>query len=184
VSAFAYDSGNLYLLDVPNNSLWIYVSENGIFKDSPTSLTTTTPLSLTDAIDLAVNGPDLYLLHDDGHLAVCTISYVTTAPTQCSDPAVFSDSRPGREPNPMIFSGTTFSQVEYIPPPDPSIYLFDEKTNGVYHFSLKLNLHRVIKPQMTGSNRLPKSTATAFTVSPNRTIFVAFGDQIFVTIAP
>jgi len=184
VSAFAYDSGNLYLLDISNSSLWIYVSEDGIFKDSPTSLTTTTAISLVNAIDLTVNGPDLYLLHDDGHLAVCTISYVTTAPTQCSDPSTFSDTRPGREPNPMIFSGTAFSQVEYIPPPDPSIYLFDEETNGIYHFSLKLNLHRVIKPQMTGSNRLPKSTATAFTVSPNRTIFVAFGDQVFVTIAP
>lgn len=184
ISAFAYDSGNLYLLDIPNNSLWIYTSENGIFKDGPVSLTTTTALDLANAVDLAVNGPDLYLLENDGHLAVCTISYVNTAPTQCSDPATFSDTRPGREPNPIIFTGTVFGQIEYIPPPDPSIFLFDDKTNGVYHFSLKLNLHRVIKPQMTGTNRLPKSTATAFTISPNRTIFVAFDDQVYVAIAP
>jgi hypothetical protein len=184
ISAFAYDSGNLYLLDIPNNSLWIYISENGVFKDSPLSVTATAPVNLNTAIDLAANGPDLYLLHDDGHISVCTISYVTTAPTQCSDPATFSDSRPGREPNPMILSGTSFSQLEYVPPPDPSIFLFDKETNGVYHFSLKMNLHRVIKPLMTGSNRLPKSAATAFTVSPNRTVFIAFEDQIYVAIAP
>jgi hypothetical protein len=184
VSAFAYDSGNLYLLDIPNNSLWIYVSEDGIFKDSPSSLTTSNAFSLANAIDLAVNGPDLYLLYDDGHLTVCTISYVSTAPTQCNDPATFYDTRPGREPNPMIFARTDFTQLEYVPPPDPSIYIFDMENIAVNHFSLKLNLHRVIKPQMTGSNRLPRGNATAFTVSPNRTIFVAFGNQVFVTIAP
>jgi hypothetical protein len=184
ISAFSFDSGNLYLLDKPNNSLWIYISQNGIFKDSPLSLTATAPVSLTSAVDLTANGPDLYILHDDGHLSVCTISYVTTAPTQCSDPAAYADSRPGREPNPMVITGTTFSQVEYVQPPDPSVFLFDEGTNGVYHFSLKLNLHRVIKPLLTGNNRLPKKTPTAFTISPNRTIFIAFGDQVYVAIAP
>jgi hypothetical protein len=74
--------------------------------------------------------------------------------------------------------------VEYVPPPDPSIFLFDADTSGVYHFSLKLNLHRVIKPLMTGTNRLPRKTPTAFTVSPNRTIFIAFDDEVYVTTAP
>lgn len=184
ISAFSYDSGNLYLLDKPNNSLWIYVSQDGIFKDSPLSLTATAPVSLVSAVDLTANGPDLYILHDDGHIGVCTISYVTTAPTQCSDPAPYADSRPGREPNPMVIDATSLSQIEYVQPPDPSIYMFDKATNGVYHFSLKLNLSRVIKPLMTGNNRLPKKTATAFTISPNRTIFIAFGDQVFVAIAP
>jgi len=184
ISAFTYDSGNLYLLDIPNNTLWIYISENGVFKDSPLSLTATAPINLTSAVDLTVNGPDLYILHDDGHLTVCTISYVTTAPTQCSDPAPYADSRPGREPNPMVINGTNFSQVEYVQPPDPSIYMFDQGTNGVYHLSLKLNINRVIKPLMTGSNRLPKKTPTAFTISPNRTIFIAFGNQVFVATAP
>jgi hypothetical protein len=184
ISAFSYDSGNLYLLDIPNNSLWIYISEEGIFKDSPTSLTATAPINLADAVDLTANGPDLYILHQDGHLSVCTISYVTTAPTQCSDPATYADSRPGREPNPMIIAGTALSQVEFVPPPDPSIYMFDKDTNGVYHFSLKMNLHRIIKPLLTGSNRLPKKLATAFTVSPNRTIFIAFDNQVYVAIAP
>jgi hypothetical protein len=184
ISVFSYDSGNLYLLDIPNNSLWIYVSTEGIFKDSPTSLTATAPLSLADAVDLTANGPDLYILHDDGYLSVCTISYVTTAPTQCNDPSPYADSRPGREPNPLIITGTSLSQVEYVPPPDPSIYLFDKNTNGVYHFSLKMNLHRVIKPLLTGTNRLPKKLPTAFTVSPNRTIFIAFDDQVYVAIAP
>ncbi|MBN2678073.1 MAG: hypothetical protein JXR32_08410 [Anaerolineaceae bacterium] len=184
ISSFAHDSGNLYLLDKPNNSLWIYISDNGVFKDSPFSLTSTAPVNLITVIDLAVNGPDLYLLHSDGHITVCTISYVTTAPTQCNDPATFSDSRPGREPHPMVLAETTINQLEYVPPPDPSIFLFDQQTNGVYHLSLKMNLHRVIKPLMIGANRLPKSVATAFTVSPNRTIFIAFEDQVFVAIAP
>jgi hypothetical protein len=184
ISAFSYDSGNLYLLDIPNNSLWIYVSQDGVFKDSPQSLTATAPINLNSAVDITANGPDLYILHDDGHLTVCTISYVTTAPTQCSDPASFADSRPGREPNPLVIAGTSLSQVEYVPPPDPSIFLFDADTSGVYHFSLKLNLHRVIKPLITGTNRLPKKTPTAFTVSPNRTIFIAFDDEVYVTTAP
>lgn len=184
VSAFSFDSGNLYLLDIPNNSLWIYVSENGIFKNGPSSLTATAPVSLADAVDLTANGPDLYILHDDGHLSVCTISYVTTAPTQCSDPAIYTDSRPGHEINPITIAGANFSALEYVTPPDPSIFMFDKGTSGIYHFSLKLNLHRVIKPLMTGTNRLPKKSPTAFTVSPNRTIFIAFDNQVYVAIAP
>ena len=75
---------------------------------------------------------------------------------------------------------TQFNQIQFTQPPDPSIYLLDPETQAIYHFSLRLTLQR----QFRALEELPESPATAFSVSPNRSVFMAINDQVFVATLP
>jgi hypothetical protein len=177
--AFDLGSSGLYLLDPQTNAVWIFPSGDGAYTDRPRFFFDEQVPNLTRAVGMAVNAADLYVLHDDSHLTTCVYSTLQEAPTRCEDPAVFSDSRPGRQPGPQI-ANTSFSQILYIPPPDPSIYLLDPQSRAIYHFSVRLNLQR----QLQALQALPEGAATAFTIGPDRTVFLALGNQVFYAILP
>lgn len=175
--AFAFDTGDLYVLDPQTNGVWIYRNEN-LTKQPHLFFGEQVP-PMKDTIDLAVNQDDLYLLHADGHLTTCTYSSLQESPTRCEDPATFTDLRKGRQNGPLILDAQ-FSQILFSPPPDPSIYLFDPVHQSIYHFSVKLAL----QVQYRARQSLPSSNGTAFTVGPNRSIFLAVGNQVYYASLP
>jgi uncharacterized membrane protein len=178
--SIAIDSGSLYVLDPVTNAVWLYRGANYNFGDRPSLFFTDEIPPLADVIDLAANRQDLYLLHEDGHLTTCTGSDLDVAPTRCTDPAPFSDSRPGREPEVAVIPETQFSQILFTAPPDPSVYLLDPVSQAIYHFSLRLTFQR----QFQSQEPLSENPAVAFTVSPNRTVFLAIGNEVYYATIP
>ncbi|MGE5071945.1 MAG: hypothetical protein ACM3MF_00840, partial [Anaerolineae bacterium] len=87
VKAMALDAGNLYVLDAQSHAVWVYAGKDGTFVDRPYFFFGGQIPELGDAIDIAVNGDDLYILHSDGHLSTCSYSRIETVPTRCTDPA-------------------------------------------------------------------------------------------------
>ena len=97
---------------------------------------------------------------------------------------MLSDPRLNHESPVAVLPGTQSSQVLFTPPPDPSIYLLDPATGSIYHFSLRLNLQSQMRGGANQTFPLPKGPATAFTISPNRTAFLALGNQVFYSLIP
>lgn len=174
VRAFDWNNNTLYLLDPGSNAVWFYESRDiavppRLFfgEDIPYML---------DVIDLVVSNRDLYLLHADGHQTFCVYQVETT---RCQDPLEYGDLRPGRTGGPVI-PDAIFTQMQFAPPPDPSLFLLEPKSQAVYHFSLRLVLQRQYQPKQP----LGEGPLTAFTVSPARSLFLAQGHQVFVTQLP
>jgi hypothetical protein len=120
------------------------------------------------------------MLHVDGHLTTCVFSALSEAPTRCDEPASYIDHRPGRSSGPLI-QGAYFTEIKYVQPPDPSIYMLEPRSRAIYHFSVRLNLQR----QYRSTETLPKGPATAFTISQgNRTVFMAISNQVFYANLP
>jgi hypothetical protein len=176
-NGFTYDAGDLYVLDPPANAVWIY-RDIEVSQEPRLFFGSQIPF-MPDVIDLAVNRNDLYLLHSDGHITTCTYSSLQESPTRCQDPTPYSDSRVGRQNGPIIHDAP-FNQIMYTSPPDPSIYMLDPVNQAIYHFSLRLTFQRQIRT-MTD---LGQGEATAFTISPNRTIFLAIGNQVYYSDMP
>ena len=132
---------------------------------------------MTDVIDFAVDGDDLYLLYSDGHLTTCTFGFAGQ-PTKCTDPATFTDVRSGRESGTQI-EGTDFKQIRFSPSPDTSLFLLDEAGSGVYHYSLRLTYQRQYRPL----NPID-GVVTSFTTSPGRSIFLSFGNEVYGSLLP
>lgn len=184
VTAIAANGNSLYVLDPTTNAVWIYHGQDGGYSDRPRLFFDKEIPALTNARDLAINGLDLYIVHGDGHLSNCTMSLsATIEPTHCKDPALFTDPRQGREPNPTSFPEARFSQVQFISLPEQALYLLDSGSDSIYQFSRALALFRIIRPT-TGGPAPTHQAATAFTVNPDRTIFLAFGSQVIYAYIP
>ena len=176
--ALVYDTGDLYILDAPANAVWIYRGMD--FSTQPRLFFDEQIPPMGDVIDIAVNLNDLYLLHLDGHLTVCNFSALSEAPTRCEEPASYTDTRPGLSSGPLI-QNAYFTEIKYVQPPDPSIYMLEPRSRAIYHFSVRLNLQR----QFRADETLPEGPATAFTISQgNRTVFMAISNRVFYANLP
>ncbi len=178
-NAFTLDTGDLFVLDPPTNAVWIFramsidVQPQSFFSEE-------IPANMQNAVDLAVNRDDLYLLHTDSTLTFCTFSGFEVAPTRCTDNTVYNDPRPGYTSGPFV-DDALFSQILYTPPPESSLYLLDAKHQAIYRFSMQLTLHSQYRPveELSGG-----AEVTAFTVTPNRRLIIAIGNQIFYANLP
>lgn len=174
----------LYVLDLLGNAIWQYKGADLAFQSPPRLFSETFNLSLADAIDFAMYEDYLYFLKKDGKLIQCTISRVPELPTRCVDPAKFSDNRPGREARPELMPGTHFTDLLSINAPDPSLYMLDETQTSIYRFSVVLNFQDQMRPSAATDTPLPKRASTAFTITQRRTVFMAYGSQIFMAQMP
>jgi hypothetical protein len=177
-TAFTLDAGDLYALDPKTNGVWIYRAM-AIDRQPHLFFGDQVPF-MQDVVGFTVNNDDLFLLHKDGHLTTCVYSQLQVAATRCTDPATYVDRRQGRQNGPLILDAQ-FSQILYTQPPDPSIYMLDPFHQAIYHFSVKLSLQE----QFRSKNPLHSNTnATAFTVTQNRMVFLAVGNQIYYASLP
>lgn len=177
--AIAIDNENLHVLDPLTNAVWLYFGDEFAFVDDPRFFFGAEVPGMQNAIDMALQGENLYLLDLDGEIAVCQFSEDIENPTTCQDPTDYTDSRPGREDAAQI-EDANFLQLQTTDPPEPSVFLLDPIVPAVYQFSLKLSLVR----QYRSASSLPEGVVSAFAVSPNRAIFLAFDNQIYIGFLP
>ena len=180
LKSIAFDSGKLLVLDSGANAIWIYRGFNSNFDQVPVSYFDALPVQLQDAIDLAANKDELFLLHADGHSSHCLASQISGLVT-CDDPYPYQDATNGKAG--VDFASLKFNQMAYSPPPDPSIYFLDPDGAELYQFSLRLNLNQVLRSGLNDGS-LPTDRATAFAVAANRQVFLAFGNAVYYAILP
>jgi hypothetical protein len=182
VTAFALDggSGNLYVLDAQQRSVWIFVGKDGAFVDSPTFyFENEIPAGIDSAIDLAVSGDDLFLLRGDGNLASCKFSRLSEVPTRCQDPAPRLDQNPAHV-GVDVFGLSHFTHMAVTNPPNSVILLLDSDNQSVFRFSPRsFELQNQITGYAGQANPFPRRPVSAMAVSPNYVLFFAIGDQIY-----
>ena len=176
-NAMTLDGSDLFVLDPKVNAVWIY--RNLVVREQPRLFFGDFVPPMLDVIDLAVYNDDLFLLHADGHTTKCTYSGLAESPTRCDDPYPYSDNRPGRVHGPLI-EDTVFNQIYFLSFPGRSIYLLDPQNQALYYFSVLLNLQWQYRPVEVVS----EGKATAFAINPNRTAFLAIGNEVFYAAMP
>jgi hypothetical protein len=176
--AFTAHLGSVYVLDPQTKQVWVY--RGGNFASPPDLFFDQNIPPLETVVDLTAGQEDLFLLHADGHITLCTIAGFGVSATQCNDPFPYQDSRPGRQGQ-ALTPPTPFNELQAAPAPDPSIYLLEPGTPAIYHFSLRLAYQRQLIPQanLTTSGTLDNRAATAFALSPDRRVmFLAFDNEV------
>jgi hypothetical protein len=117
-------------------------------------------------------------------MVTCIASSFEVTSSRCQDPAPYGDLRPGRESDVLAFEEAVFTQMQSTQPPDPSLFILDVNANAIYHFSLRLNLLRQLRLSSREDDTLPDGAPTAFTVTPDRILLVAYDNQVFFTQLP
>ena len=159
--------------------------KDGTFVDRPYFFFGSQIPALDDAIDLAVNGDDLYILHSDGHLSTCSYSRIETVPTRCVDPAPLVNPLPAYR-DVDLFSEAHFTQMMFTAAPDSSLLLLDSDSQGVFRFAPRsLELEGQLRPLAGRDNPLPQGAVGAMTLSPNHVLYFSLQDRIyFATDSP
>ncbi|HEX6269574.1 MAG TPA: hypothetical protein VFZ43_05015 [Anaerolineales bacterium] len=179
ITAFALDRGDLYVLDAVSRAVWVFVGKDSTFTDTPYFYFGNQIPDIENAIDLAVSGDDLYMLHADGHLTTCTFSRLAEAPTRCVDPAVYRDSFPAHQ-DLDIFAQAHFTQMALTSPPNPVILLLDSENQSVFRFTPRsLELQNQVAGYAGEGNPFESGPVGAMAVSPNYVLYLAIGDQIY-----
>ncbi len=182
VTRIASDGNTLYVLDPSVEAVRVYWSTNGQFLDEPKLLFGGAGVSekpaLSQVVDLAVNGAEIYLLREDGKLAHCVTTGLPDKPVSCENPVEFVDSRLGKENQPVVMPDSRFVSVLYSAPPDPAVNILDADHADIFRFSLRFRLDQRMRSDF-GGYEVKSPVATAFTIGVDRIAFVAFGHQVF-----
>jgi hypothetical protein len=172
---------NLYILDPPGNAIWTYTRQEDDFSGPPILFfSENPPEGMPGAIDVLATAEDLYLLHEDGHITLCSISRMAEVPMRCYDPTTLQDDRPGHQSGPFI-TDAIFTQMSFSAPPDPSLYLLVPNTHAIYQFSPRpdsLTLRGQFRATVEQSKRFT-SPATAMAISLNRYLFISIENQVY-----
>jgi hypothetical protein len=137
------------------------------------------PNTIDTAIDLAVSGDDLYLLHADGHLSTCTFSRIAETPTRCIDPFNFQDPFPAhRDIN--VFAQAHFTQMFLTTPPNSVLLVLDSENQTVFRFTPRsLELQNQVTGFSGKANPFRAGAVDAMTVSPNYVLYFSIDDQVY-----
>ena len=178
ITAFTLSNGNLYVLDAPSRAVWVYNGKDGTFTDQPYFFFgKQTPTQ--DVIDFIISSDDLYMLHGDGHLSVCTYTTIESSTSPCKDPLPLVNPFPAYQ-DMDLFSTAHFTQLLFAAQPDQSILLLDTDSQGVMRFAPRsLELQNQFRPAADTSNPISSGPASAVTVSPNHVLYLAVDGQVY-----
>ncbi len=178
VTAVALDGGKLYVLDAPARAVWIYQETDGVFKDAPLFFFGNQIPEIQDAIDIAVNGDELYLLHADGRLTYCRYSRLEGVPTRCDSPVTLLNRFPaygGRD----VFAQAHFTQMMLAGLPDSTVVLLDAEGRSLYRISSRgFELQGILGAAV---GNLPTGSLSAMASGPNHVLYLVLGSQVYVS---
>lgn len=188
VAGIAQSGKVLLVLDKGRNMIWRYGDPRQEDDDPPSeSLVNWTqnprpyfqqnPPALSSVVDFVVQEDLLYLLDASGQTVFCSYSSIDYSPTSCQSPAEYEDPRPGRQNKVTLFEGTLFTRLAIDPLNRQSLYILDQNKPAVYRLSLRLYLDKVFEP--TTSSNLPEGQPSAFVVTNNQYLLLAYGNRLF-----
>lgn len=182
ITSFVLENNNLYVLDATSRSVWVFIGKDSTFVDTPYFYFSSQIPNIDNAIDLAVSGDDLYLLHADGHLSTCTFSRIAETPTRCIDPVTFIDAFPAHQ-GLNLFAQAHFTQMSLTNPPNPIVLLLDSENQSVFRFTPRsLELQNQVSGFAGKGNPFQRGSVGAMAVSPNYVLYLAIGNQIYFAI--
>ena len=182
VKRIAFAGDYLYVLNP--DAVNIYHSTNSQFLEPPNRFFAAEGADkpdLSQVVDLAVKGTELYLLRRDGLMVSCVATGLPGNPVVCEDPVTYVDGRSGKEEQIVVMPESHFIAILHTSPPDPSVTILDATEADIYRFSLRFRLHQRLRPEL-GDYEIESPQATGFTIGIDRIAFIAFGHQVFYAI--
>jgi len=163
---------NIYILDPEKRAIWIQFQSQNYHEGSEYFGDIDSP-PMEDAVDLATNGSELYLLHADGYITRC-VKDSPQADPQCTTPFEYSDPREGHPSGPFI-AGAQFNSIKLKGSPGMAIYMLDPERNALYRFSTQMEFQKQFRP-FPGSI---SGDATAFAVTMSDRVYLVAGNQVY-----
>jgi hypothetical protein len=167
----------LYVLDIGQNQIWQFAMQAGSFTATPNPYFTMAVYNLSDVVDFAIGGENVFLMRHDGRFLRCTRQELLNT-IVCDDQAAFLDERPGRTSDVRLADLTAPRSLFSDQPQNPSVWVVNPENNGLYQVSYKLRYTRQYQPLLPLPNPINGMTLDSGQV------FVSAGNNVFVANSP
>ena len=131
-----------------------------------------------------VSNEDLFILHATGQMTRCIFSQYEFSPTRCEEGYVYKIPTVNQGVDELPALPAIFQQIRATQMPEPALYILDQSGPAVYQFSLMLKLTLQFRPGLYLENPLPKTAPTAFILTSDRVLVMAFDHQLFAATLP
>ena len=166
------DPFNLYILDPEKRAIWIEYQSKNYHEGSEYFGAVDSP-EMADAIEIATNGSEMFILHGDGYITKCVTDQADSDPN-CTTPFEYSDPREGHESGAFLM-GAKLDSFTIKGSPGSAVYMLDYEDLALYRFSTQLEFQQQFRP----AAGLIDKPATAFTVTMSDRVFLAVDDQVY-----
>ncbi len=137
------------------------------------------PAAQNDAVDFALNGDDLTILHKDGSFSYCSNSHVDSVSTRCNNLLTIVNPFAAYD-DPDLFVKAHIVQMFFSSLPDQSLFLLDAASNGVLHITPRtMELQAQFRNFNGKENPFSLGSISAMTIGPNRILYLAVEGQVY-----
>lgn len=166
----------LFILDPGTRSVWSYYGPQQDFTEvEPRPFFSVDPyvkLSETKGID--VFSDTMVFLSNDNLVQTCLVESLDASFRECLD-------LPPRDSSEMKLTFQNLNWVDFQPVDyPPAFYLMDGTSETLYRFSYKMIINRAYRFLAKPGETLPDGEITAFTVTDNQLILVAYGNELYI----
>jgi len=179
IQAIDVFNDTLYVLDPKSNAVWMYDATGGIFSGNPSLYFAEQAPELQDAIDLAEAQEELFILHQNGTLDRCQRTTEAQAGggvrirVDCQKDESFKNATASGQTGGLL-PGALLTQMDYSPPPEPSLYFLDAAGKAVYHYSMRM----VYQGRLESNSEIPDHVS-AMTLGPPNYLYLAAAGQVY-----
>ncbi|MCD4753212.1 MAG: hypothetical protein K8R40_09090 [Anaerolineaceae bacterium] len=176
VTEMTMERNAIFTLDQGTRALWQYYGKSQIFTDEEPYLffSQDPPLDLTQVKAMDVYSDTIVFVEESNQVMTCVVQAMTAEDREC-----FYLPPIDKQGSPISLQQMDWVDI-YAADFPPSYYLLDQNSRTLYQFSVQMKLNKSFRFYAAGGDWLPKNDITAFTVTEQQNILVAFGNGIYL----
>ena len=176
VTEMTMERNAIFALDQGTRALWQYYGKSQIFTDEEPYLffSQDPPLDLTQVKAMDVYSDTIVFVEESNQVMTCVVRAMTAEDREC-----FYLPPIDKQGVPISLQQMDWVDI-YAADFPPSYYLLDQNSRTLYQFSVQMKLNKTFRFYAAGGDWLPKKDITAFTVTDQQNILVAFGNEIYL----
>jgi len=176
VTEMTMERNAIFTLDQGTRALWQYYGKGQIFTDEEPYLffSQDPPLDLTQVKAMDVYSDTIVFVEESNQVMTCVVQAMTAEDREC-----FYLPPIDKQGDPIPLQQMDWVDI-YAADFPPSYYLLDQNSRTLYQFSVQMKLNKSFRFYAAGGDWLPKNDITAFTVTDQQNILVAFGNRIYL----
>lgn len=180
VTKAAIQGGTMLLLDAAGRAVWVYqADENSMFTQIPEFyFSGDIQFALSEIVDMAYNGGNLYLINSRGELTRCSNNQAGIV--TCESPFIFTDPREGMQSGSVLLDGH-FNRLLANRLPIDSVLFLDQSQKAIFRFNaLTMELQSKYLANINSLDEtLIENEFRAFALNESNRVFILVRDQVY-----
>lgn len=166
----------LFVIDTGTRAVWSYYGPQQDFTEvEPRSFFQDDPfVDLSEVEGIDVFSDTMVFLSEDQGIATCLVQSLDAGFRECRN-------LPPRDSSEMQLTFQNLDWIDFLPTDyPPAFYLLDGTSQTLYRFSYKMIINKAYRFLPVTGETLPDGEITAFTVTDNQLVIVAYGYELFI----